>query len=273
MKTDSIFYQIFQNFPGIFFELIGQPAVTGAIYEFISVEVKQTAFRIDGLFLPEPGLIEQPIYFLEIQFQKDNRLYQRLFAEIFLYFSRYDCGNDWRGVVIFKNKSLDPGVPLQYRGLLMSQQVQILYLDELGVEESLGVGVVKLVVENQKKAANFARQLLNKARQEIADELNRQRIIELIETIVLYKFPQMTRQELEAMFGFKELKQTRYFQEVAQEAREQGIQEGRQEGRQEGKLEAVPRLLALGLSVEQVAEALGLSVEQVQQKADEQTST
>lgn len=70
MKTDTIFYQIFQNFPGIFFELIGEPAATGDVYEFISVEVKQTAFRIDGLFLPEPGLTQQPIYFLEVQFQK-----------------------------------------------------------------------------------------------------------------------------------------------------------------------------------------------------------
>jgi predicted transposase/invertase (TIGR01784 family) len=270
MKTDTIFYQIFQNFPSIFFELLGESAATGDVYEFISLEVKQTAFRIDGLFLPEPGLIQQPIYFLEVQFQKDNRLYQRFFAEIFLYFSRYDCANDWRGVVVFKNRSLDPGVPLQYRGLLMSRQVQIIYLDELeeAAERSLGVGVVKLVVETQKKAANFARQLLNKAKQEIADETIKEQIIELIETIVLYKFPQMSRQELETMFGFNELKQTRYFQDVAQEAKE----EGRQEGRQQAKLETVPRLLALGLTVEQVAEALGLSIEQVQKKASEQTS-
>ncbi|MFQ4141146.1 DUF2887 domain-containing protein [Chlorogloeopsis sp. ULAP02] len=67
MKTDSIFYQIFENFPGIFFEFIAQPAVISDIDEFIAVEVKQTAFRIDSLFLPEPGLIEQLIYFLEIQ--------------------------------------------------------------------------------------------------------------------------------------------------------------------------------------------------------------
>lgn len=108
---------------------------------------------------------------------------------------------------------------------------------------------------------NSARFLLNKARQEIVDTLIQQSAAELIETIVLYKFPQMTRQELEAMFGFNELKQTRYFQDVTQEAREQGIQAGRQEG----KLEAVPRLIAIGLTVEQIAEALELSVEQVRQ--------
>jgi predicted transposase/invertase (TIGR01784 family) len=121
VKTDTIFYQLFQNFPSIFFELIGQPASTGDIYEFISIEVKQTAFRIDGLFLPAPGLSEQPIYFVEVQFQKDARIYQRFLAEVFLYFSRYDCANDWHGVIVFKKRSLDPGVPTQYQDFFASQ--------------------------------------------------------------------------------------------------------------------------------------------------------
>lgn len=57
------------------------------------------------------------------------------------------------------------------------------------------------------------------------------------------------------MFGLDELKKTRYFQDVAQEAK------------QEGKLEAVPKLLQFGLTIEQVAEALDLSIEQVRQAA------
>ena len=61
------------------------------------------------------------------------------------------------------------------------------------------------------------------------------------------------------MFSLDELKQTRYFQDVLEEGR----QEGRQEGRFENKLETVPRLLALGLTVEQGAEALQLDIEQV----------
>lgn len=59
-------------------------------------------------------------------------------------------------------------------------------------------------------------------------------MIQLIETIVLYKFPQLTPQELEAMFGLDELKKTRYYQEVTETAK------------QEGKLEAVPKLLQFG---------------------------
>ncbi|MCA2525163.1 MAG: Rpn family recombination-promoting nuclease/putative transposase [Microcystis sp. M54BS1] len=52
-----------------------------------------------------------------------------------------------------------------------------------------------------------------------------------------------------------------------QEWKEATKQEGRQEGRQEGKLESIPRLLALGLSVEQIAQALDLDLEQVRQAA------
>ena len=61
------------------------------------------------------------------------------------------------------------------------------------------------------------------------------------------------------MFGSNELKQTRFYQDV--------FAEGRQEGRQEGKLETIPQLLALGLSIEQIAQALGLDEQVVRQAA------
>jgi predicted transposase/invertase (TIGR01784 family) len=142
--------------------------------------------------------------------------------------------------------------------LLTSQRVSRIYLDELGEVsgQSIGVGIVKLVVETKKKAANLARELFNRANQEIVDEALRKGVLELIERITLYKLPELTPKELEAMFGLDELKKTRYFQEVTQEAR------------QEGKQEAIPNLLKLGLSVEQIAGALNLSVEQVRQIAE-----
>jgi predicted transposase/invertase (TIGR01784 family) len=86
VKTDTLFYQLFQNFPSIFFELIGQPTTDTSIYQFTAPEVKQRAFRFDGLFLPIAESSELPIYFVEVQFQKKPKFYSRLFAEIFLYF-------------------------------------------------------------------------------------------------------------------------------------------------------------------------------------------
>ncbi len=57
------------------------------------------------------------------------------------------------------------------------------------------------------------------------------------------------------MFSLSDLRETRVYQEA--------LEEGREEGQLRAKLESVPRLLALGLSLEQIAQALELDIEQV----------
>ncbi|WP_041233147.1 hypothetical protein [Cylindrospermum stagnale] len=56
------------------------------------------------------------------------------------------------------------------------------------------------------------------------------------------------------MFGLTEWRQTRFYQEVQEET----------------KLEAIPRLLKMGLSVEQITEALELKIEVVRQAMEKQ---
>ena len=76
---------------------------------------------------------------------------------------------------------------------------------------------------------------------------------QLIETIIVYKFPNMRIEEMQAMFGLSDIKQTRVYQE------------GVEEGERKANLKAIRRFLALGLSVEQIAEGLDLSIEEVKQ--------
>ncbi|MCA2786741.1 DUF2887 domain-containing protein, partial [Microcystis sp. M116S2] len=137
----------------------------------------------------------------------------------------------------------------------------------------------QLITLSKAKAIDSTRKLIQRVRQELTPDQKPQELLQLIETILVYKLPLLNRREIETMFSLDELKQTQYFQDVREEARqegrEEGIEEGREEGRQEGRqegreegrlnkaLEAVPRLLALGLSVEQVASALELEVKQV----------
>ncbi|MGH7999287.1 MAG: Rpn family recombination-promoting nuclease/putative transposase [Brasilonema sp.] len=72
----------------------------------------------------------------------------------------------------------------------------------------------------------------------------------------------LSREELAAMLGIDdEFRKTRMYQSI----KEEGLQEGLQEGKLQAKLDAVPRLFALGLSMEQVAEILDLTLEQVLQ--------
>ena len=98
MRTDSIFYRIFQTDPGILFELLGQSADLGVGYEFRSVEIKQLAFRIDGVLLPAPDAPDQTVWFIEVQFQKDPTFYHRFFAEIALFLAQHPQTVDWQAV-------------------------------------------------------------------------------------------------------------------------------------------------------------------------------
>jgi predicted transposase YdaD len=62
MKTDTIFYTLFQTLPGVLFELLEQSEALALHYQFTSVEIKELARRIDGLFLPKPDFPEDTIY-------------------------------------------------------------------------------------------------------------------------------------------------------------------------------------------------------------------
>jgi predicted transposase/invertase (TIGR01784 family) len=257
VKTDPIFYRLFQTFPSTFFELIGRSPTEAIAYEFRSVEIKQTAFRIDGVFIPVSGSDEQPILFAEVQFQRDPEFYYRLFSEISLYLRQYKPTSDWQAVVIYPTRRIEQPEPLAYRDWLTLPKVRRIYLDELVVEAepSLGVSMAQLVVESQERTPQQARGLIAKVQQDIGDRLLQREIIELVETIIVYKFPQASRQELEAMLGLGDLKETRFYQEAEQE------------GEQKAKLAAVPRLLQEGLSLEKISTVLELPLEEVRKAA------
>jgi predicted transposase/invertase (TIGR01784 family) len=298
VKTDTIFYQLFQNFPQIFFELIGQPEVDPRTYKFAAPEVKQRAFRLDGLFQPVLNNPHQPIYFLEVQFQKKLKFYPRLFAEIFTYFDQYDQDTEWYAVVIYPRRSIETPANRQYREL-MAHRLRQIYLDEIVeiAEQSIGIGIVKLVVESKRKAGEVARHLIERAKQELTDAEIQKQVIELIETVILSKFANLSRQEIEAMLKLPELKKTKVYQEALEEGRQEGLQAGRQEGlqagRQEGlqagreagreeglragreegqlaQLKMVSKLLQRGDSLEEIADLLELEVEVVREMSQQQ---
>lgn len=68
----------------------------------------------------------------------------------------------------------------------------------------------------------------------------------------------MNREEIEAMFGLSELKQTRFYQEA------------KEEGERKAKLDPVPGLIALGLTREQIAQVLNLSLAEISEIIQQQ---
>jgi len=262
MKTDSLFYRLFQIRPQLLFELVSGSGEPASRYEFRSVEVKQLAFRIDGLFLPINGESSEPFYVVEVQFQPDEQLYYRLFAELFLYLRQYQPSHPWQIVVIYPTRSVERTPEVHFGELLNLASVTRIYLDELEETENspLGTRLMKLIVANEREVPQRAQALLNQTIQQLVQPSRQQDIIELIESIVVYKFPQLSRQEIAAMLGVEDLRQTRFYQEV--------FAEGKQEGRQEGKLEAVSRMLASGVDVETIAQWLDLPLDVVRKQAN-----
>ena len=176
MKTDSIFYNIFQAFPDLIFELIGASQAPTPNYQFKSVEVKELARCFDGVFLPPAGAIACPIAFAEVQFQPKPDFYWRFFSEIFVYLGQYQPQNDWFAVAIFAQRRLDPGLPPQHRWFLSdgagNQALYRIYLDELTdpAPSSLGLATAKLVMAPNATAPQQAQQLVQQARQNLTGE-------------------------------------------------------------------------------------------------------
>jgi predicted transposase/invertase (TIGR01784 family) len=168
-------------------------------------------------------------------------------------------------VVLYPNRNVDTGNIKHYREFFTSGRVRRIYLDELGEAASLPIGIAtaKLVIAADDIAIVQARELIDRTKSEINSPLKQQQLVQFIETILAYKFPTMSREEMEEMFGLSELKQTRFYQEA--------FQEGVEQGKVQGKLKAVPAMLAAGLTVEQVAQALDLSVEEVRQVTQSQS--
>ena len=187
MKTDTIFYTLLQNLPSVLFELLEQPPTQANHYLFSSVEIKELARRIDGLFLPKPEYPQDPIYFVEVQYQRDDDLYWRLITEAFVYLNQYRPEKPWQAIVMWAKRSLEPGIPIAYQTSLSNGQIQVIYLDELtDTSSSIGLGIIGLVVAPEDEAVQVARNLITQVQQ--ADVTNRNQLLELVERMLIYKF-------------------------------------------------------------------------------------
>jgi len=249
MRRDTIFYKLFQQFPSLLFQLLEKPPKNANAYRFDSVAIKEPKFEIDGVFLPPENENPGIVYFCEVQFQKDEILYERVVAESSLYFYRNRTRfSDWEAVIIYPSRNIEQSNIYPLRAFLNSDQVHRVYLDELGDIHQLPtwVGVMILTTLEESQAPEVARYLLTKTKEEIPSSSNSV-IIEMITTIMMYKFENLNRQEVESMLGIT-LKQTRVYQEIKEEGREQGKEEGRKEGREEGLEEATFNLVMRLLS-------------------------
>jgi predicted transposase/invertase (TIGR01784 family) len=173
MRRDSIFYKLFKQRPELLFELIEQSVPDADRDRFDSVEVKETAFRIDGVFLPPDDAESKVVFFSEVQLQKKENLYKRFFAELFVSLHRAEIDyDDWGGVLIFGSRSVEPSSSVWYRSLLESPQVFRIYLDEIEQWQNppLAIEIVLLAMSPETETPDRARALLDRSGRTIGNK-------------------------------------------------------------------------------------------------------
>ncbi|HYQ90963.1 MAG TPA: Rpn family recombination-promoting nuclease/putative transposase [Candidatus Competibacteraceae bacterium] len=243
MKTDSLFYRLFQEMPELVFELAGWPRPAGVNYKLHAEEVKQTSFRLDGLLLPQTAELTAPVVFLEVQFQTDTNLYGRCFSELCLWLYRQQCQRPWRLLVIFPHRAIEEPPPVCFEPFLQLLWVQRVYLEDLTKQPAVTPGrqLLQLIMAEPATAVGRARTILTTPIA-AANTAEAHALLELVETILVYKLPQLKREEIQAMLHLPDidLKQTRFYLDAVDEGRAEGRVEGQAQGQ---KKEAVTMIL------------------------------
>jgi len=197
---------------------------------------------------------------------------------------------------------LEPKELAPYQPLLDAGLIRRYYLDEMPevAEAPLGLSILYLIRQTESQAAATARALLARSKREIEDAALQADWVELIETVIIYKLPRLSREEVQAMLQVHDIRETRIYQEAKEEGRKEGIEEGiekerqrmlqvhdvretriyqeaKEEGRKEGiekerqrsfeeKLRSISKLAALKMSADDIADLLGLDLDLVRKE-------
>ncbi len=260
MRTGFLFFEFFTDLPRAFFQLARRsPNLADQYHESRSIELKDSALRLDGVFLPKtPG---QPVYIWEAQFYRSDAAYANLFHKVFRFLEQEDTNLDFVAVLIYPSRSFEPKHVTPYRNLIHSDQFVAVYLDELP-EPGPGdfeFSVLKLIAFEPDVALARAQALIPAVQSSpLPDEIRRM-LVQFIETVMACRFPNWGLEEVARMLQLTDGRETRLYK--------QGLEQGHQEGEAQGELRAriaiAKQLLRKGRPVGEIVEDTGLSAEQV----------
>jgi predicted transposase/invertase (TIGR01784 family) len=291
MKTDTLFYKLLEAQPSLLLRLARLDALANANvpYRFQSVELKEKAQRADGILLPDAGApADAPVIVCEVQFWADKLIYTRLVSETALLHLQMPEFTRFQMVLLLRSRSIDTDAGL-WSPLRDAGAIHLVYLDEVteheelfsAPEEQAAILLMHLTVTPEDRTADDERiQKLSSTIAQTKSVALQAMFRDLFVSLYASKYKSLSLEEIRAMINTTEifddihesLAVQQYGQELAIKARSEGRLEGRLEGKLEGKiegklegkiegkLEGVPKLLALGLSVRQIADALELSI-------------
>jgi predicted transposase/invertase (TIGR01784 family) len=175
-------------------------------------------------------------------------------------------------VMLLTKRKFDPGLPIHYQDFLITERLQLVYLDEMPsiADQSLEVSLIQLFSMKEKLVFDRAKVILAQAETENSDVIEQQRVLEWIVTVFVHKFPKLSREEIKTMLGTKaELKKTRFYQEIEEEIHEFAKEEGKKEAEDALLIAGVPMGIQAGLSVAEIAKRFNVPVKRIQAIAKE----
>ena len=219
MKTDPLFYELFQVRPQIFFELA--QITSSCPYRFESIAVKTTEKRIDGVL--EPTVAGHPIYFVEVQASPDEQMYWRTSREISVYFEQrpHLQGTEWYAYVIWLNKEDDSGFKKTH--IYDEQKVQrILSVHLIDIlkklpDNSLALNVLRpLIVDTEQEVRQNITTWVEQIHQANLSPEAEQRLLMVMTQFIEEKFRILNYKELCEMLNLTPFDQTTTFIETYQ---------------------------------------------------------
>lgn len=141
----------------------------------------------------------------------------------------------------------------------------------------LGLSILYLIRETDSLAPANARSLIDRAKKEIQNDALRADLIELIETIIIYKLPRLSREEIQAMLQVDDIRKSKVYQEAKEEGLKEGIEQGIEQGIERGakkeqerhldeKRRSISKLAALNISAEKIADILNMDIDVVRKE-------
>ena len=117
------------------------------------------------------------------------------------------------------------------------------------------MGILELIAAKQADAMAKAKAMIPRVRKAKLPKKFEQNLLEFILTVMLYKLPKMSREEVEAMLEVTDIRQTRVFQEA--------LEEGLEKGREKGIETVALTMLKKNRAIAEIAEMTGLTPAEV----------
>jgi predicted transposase/invertase (TIGR01784 family) len=268
MKRDHLVFNIFETGPGTFFELIGKPASEAAGYIMKSIELKDSAVRLDGAFIPiegNPG----PVYLWEAQFKKVKGFYANLHTKMSRYWSHFDDERPIVCVAIFPNESCEWTGTQPHLALENNQQLKRIY-PEAGPDQ-IELAILQLFAIPESRVIDRVKELMPGLHERKLPAEIESQLIQYLINAVLFRIHDLSWEDMKKMLTIEDLKQSRavreYAQEYAQEYASQEVEKAVEKSTQENFQRVARELLKMNLSMKDISKATGLSIAEIKKLA------